>query len=161
MTEERIELLNQIDFQWTICASLKWSCKNANNDPDDANLPDILDRISSPENATQTQPHKRFVVRPTDQEKWDKQYMELVNYVKRFGHARVPWKCSQNPTLSYWVGRQRDKYKLYHDGKPSGMTENRIELLNKIGFEWDKNKSWEKSYEDLVRFVKENGHARV
>eukprot|EP00592_Proboscia_alata_P024217 CAMPEP_0194432138 /NCGR_PEP_ID=MMETSP0176-20130528/68556_1 /TAXON_ID=216777 /ORGANISM="Proboscia alata, Strain PI-D3" /LENGTH=34 /DNA_ID= /DNA_START= /DNA_END= /DNA_ORIENTATION= len=34
------------------------------------------------------------------------------------------------------------------------MTEERIKLLDKVGFEWG-CQSWEKSYEELVTFVKD------
>jgi len=95
---------------------------------------------------------------------WNRSYAELVNFVKDFGHARVPSKFIQNPSLGMWVNTQRRSYKMYLKADSSStMTTGRILLLNKIGFEWECYiiHSWEKSYEDLVNFVKEFGHARV
>jgi len=67
---------------------------------------------------------------------WETKYDELTTFVKEFGHARVTQKFSQNQPLVNWVGNQRQSYKRFHDGEPSSLTEERIEFLEKIGFEW-------------------------
>mmetsp|Transcript_16390 Transcript_16390/g.18876 ORF Transcript_16390/g.18876 Transcript_16390/m.18876 type:complete len:102 (+) Transcript_16390:1-306(+) len=67
---------------------------------------------------------------------WQKIYDELVSFVKEFGHTRVPAKFTQNLPLGNWVRKQRSKYKKLQKEGSSSITENQIELLNKIGFEW-------------------------
>jgi len=88
-----------------------------------------------------------------------------VSFVKEFGHARVPSVFSQNPSLGSWVCTQRQSYKKYLKGDTSSnMTKNRIQLLNKVGLEWEccnSHQPWEISYEDPASFVKEFGHARI
>jgi len=69
---------------------------------------------------------------------WERRYYELVRFHKEFGHSRVPRSFAPNPSLGKWVTTQRVNYKNYKNGgdKPGGMTENRIKLLNKLGFMW-------------------------
>lgn len=90
MTEDRIELLNKVGFEWDCSA----------------------------------QP-------------WERTYEELVMFVQEFGDARVPHKFPQNPPLGNWVALQRYNYKKLQIGEQSCMTEERINLLNQIDFEWD------------------------
>jgi len=94
---------------------------------------------------------------------WERLYYELVQFVKKFGHSRVPRGFPQNPALGRWVNLQREYYRQLRRGNSScNLTENRIELLNKVSFEWYPSvHSWDRKYEDLVSFVKEFGHARV
>mmetsp|Transcript_27083 Transcript_27083/g.27455 ORF Transcript_27083/g.27455 Transcript_27083/m.27455 type:complete len:163 (-) Transcript_27083:1235-1723(-) len=67
---------------------------------------------------------------------WERSYEELVKFVEEFGHTRVPAKFPQNLPLGNWVRKQRSKYKKLQKEGSSSITENQIELLNKIGFEW-------------------------
>merc|ERR1712106_815297 len=68
---------------------------------------------------------------------WEKSYEELVDFVKEFGHARVPEKFPQNPRLGMWMVIQRRSFEMYlKDSSSSSMTADRILLLNKVGFEW-------------------------
>jgi len=68
---------------------------------------------------------------------WEKSYEFLVKFTKEYGHAQVPAKFRKNPNLANWVLEQRKHYKQFLKEEPSSMTESRIELLNKVGFEWD------------------------
>jgi len=91
-------------------------------------------------------------------------YGELMSFVQEFGHAKVPFRFPANPSLGYWVKRQRFNYKKFlKDDLSSDMTIGRIQLLNKVGFEWECKhcQPWDKTYEELVSFVQEFGHARV
>jgi len=116
MTEKRIELLNQIGFEWD------------------------------------SQVHS-----------WETSYEQLVEFATINGHTRIPQKFPPNPCLAYWVHAQRLNYKNFQKGDLSSrMTGKRVELLKKIGFEWNlTGPPWERTYYDLVQFVKENGHSRV
>eukprot|EP00592_Proboscia_alata_P027799 CAMPEP_0194445376 /NCGR_PEP_ID=MMETSP0176-20130528/127823_1 /TAXON_ID=216777 /ORGANISM="Proboscia alata, Strain PI-D3" /LENGTH=650 /DNA_ID=CAMNT_0039271921 /DNA_START=60 /DNA_END=2013 /DNA_ORIENTATION=- len=143
MTENRIERLNKIGFEWTV------KCKS-------------------------------------EEDQWDKRYEELVSYVQKFGHARVPKRYPQNILLWSWVSAQRKYYERKQNGDLSTrITETQIELLNKVGFEWtvDDNTEdqspvndntedqspvngntedqWHKQYKDLASYVQEFGHAQV
>jgi hypothetical protein len=64
--------------------------------------------------------------------------------------------------LSRWVKRQRYQYKLRKAGKPSTLTDARIEALKSAGFIWDSHSNvWVARYNDLRAFEKENGHCNV
>jgi len=41
-----------------------------------------------------------------------------------------------NPQLATWVKCQRRQYKLFCQGRASNMTQERIVMLEEIGFEW-------------------------
>ena len=50
--------------------------------------------------------------------------------------------------------------KQIKQGKKSSLTDERIENLDSIGFEWDLN-DWDKTFEELGVFANEHGHCRV
>lgn len=84
-------------------------------------------------------------------------YLELVDFKEKNGHARVP---SNDKNLGVWVGTQRKQYRLKQKGLPSHMTDERIEMLDKIGFIWEVN-TWNDRYDELKEFYEENGHFSV
>lgn len=92
LTEERIRLLNSIDFVWDLQA-----CG------------------------------------------WFRRYDELVEFKLQHGHTDVPQKYPQNQRLSTWVRTQR------RSCAKGCMTMDRIELLDRIGFDWE-NPSAKKKY---------------
>jgi hypothetical protein len=62
-------------------------------------------------------------------------FQQLREYKIQFGHCLVPKQYAANRKLGAWVSTQRAQYKLYQEGKPSPMTEERIRELESIGFE--------------------------
>lgn len=112
---------------------------------------------------------------------WYDRYRELVEYVKEFGHTTVPHRWSRNPKLAQWVKRQRYQYKLKHrqqqeEGGESGgqrsgggnmqsvssLTDEREDLLNRIGFIWSLRKElWDENFMELVDYAKAHGHCNV
>ncbi|KAL7572636.1 hypothetical protein ACA910_010387 [Epithemia clementina (nom. ined.)] len=67
---------------------------------------------------------------------WNQRYDELVAYCQRHGNCLVPRNYAENPQLGSWVRNQRNNYRNMKHGKPSGMTAERIEKLERIGFVW-------------------------
>eukprot|EP00980_Cylindrotheca_fusiformis_P021150 scaffold8128_cov60-Cylindrotheca_fusiformis.AAC.2 len=67
---------------------------------------------------------------------WKTRFEELKAYKHMHGHCSVPCKYSANQKLATWVKCQRRQYKLRTMGKPSSMTEERICLLEELGFVW-------------------------
>mmetsp|Transcript_11934 Transcript_11934/g.22344 ORF Transcript_11934/g.22344 Transcript_11934/m.22344 type:complete len:205 (+) Transcript_11934:1915-2529(+) len=84
-------------------------------------------------------------------------YLELVEFQEKYGHVRVP---SNDKNLGVWVGTQRKQYRLKQRGLPSHMTDERIEMLDKIGFIWEVN-TWNDRYDELKEFYEENRHFSV
>eukprot|EP00804_Cyclotella_cryptica_P017041 CCRYP_003291-RA/>CCRYP_003291-RA protein AED:0.07 eAED:0.07 QI:252/1/1/1/0.83/0.71/7/0/252 len=68
--------------------------------------------------------------------KWDCRIQELLEYKNKNGNCLVPCGYPENPSLGKWVAVQRCLYKLYQHGKKSSITQDKIDKLNKIGFEW-------------------------
>lgn len=68
---------------------------------------------------------------------WREKMQELAQYREQHGDTLVPSSYRDNPQLATWVKCQRRQYKLYHEGKPSGMSPHRIEQLDRIGFCWE------------------------
>ena len=85
---------------------------------------------------------------------WQNIFKELKEYVKENGNSRVP---KSNKILREWMSGQRKNYK---GGK---LSKERIDLLETLsGWYWDSNELvWQDKFEELEKYVKENGNARV
>ena len=60
------------------------------------------------------------------------------------------------------VAQQRKQYKLLQQNKESSITQERVNLLNELGFAWNAFESaWVRHMEDLRTFHRENGHCNV
>lgn len=73
------------------------------------------------------------------EKKWRQRYLELVTFQEMYGHCNVPYQYKKNKQLANWVNTQRAHYKLRHEGKKNYISDERIEVLNKIGFQWSKH----------------------
>ena len=91
------------------------------------------------------------------EEKWMRAYQGLVEYAKREGHSKLPFKyvTSDGIRLGAWV--------LTNRGNRSTMSVQRQQLLEKIpGWTWNPfADQWMESFEELAQFVIENGHSNV
>lgn len=67
---------------------------------------------------------------------WHSRYQQLREYVESHGNANVPTKYQANSKLGRWVSTQRNQYKDFQEGKRSIMTQERVTLLEKVGFAW-------------------------
>jgi len=67
---------------------------------------------------------------------WSDRYQELLIFRGREGHCCVPQHFASNKALGKWVSKQREQYQYHTKGTHSFMTQERIQLLNKIGFIW-------------------------
>jgi len=101
--------------------------------------------------------------KPFHEEKWSFHYQELVNFKKEKGDCLVPHTYPAKPHLARWVKRQRRQYKLRVEGnKNSTMTEERIKILNDIGFVWDSHEViWNERFSQLMAYKEKVGHCRV
>ena len=72
--------------------------------------------------------------------KWDTKFNELVAYKDTHGGScNVPTKgYAENPQLGRWVSTQRKQYKKFQqDPSTSQITQERIERLESIAFQWN------------------------
>jgi hypothetical protein len=88
---------------------------------------------------------------------WTARYRELLEYKETYGHTQVP---TSYPILGVWVGTQRKQYRLKQRGKYSHMTDERMAMLNSMGFVWEIN-SWNEKFEELKLFHNQHGHFLV
>ena len=87
---------------------------------------------------------------------WRTSYLALLEYKKRFGNCRVPQDWKENKKLARWVSAQRLDY-----GRGELLQE-RIALLEKIGFEWKTGLgTWDERFAELCAFKERFGHTRV
>ena len=120
LTEEQIQLLDQLDFDWE----------------------------------TRAQKQERV---------WNQKYQLLVNYKQQNGHCDCPTRYLPNLSLGRWVDRQRRLFKNGH------LSQERVDLLNKIGFSWvmvqapprdtaTHDKKWRRQFLKLVDHANHYGH---
>ena len=93
---------------------------------------------------------------------WNDRYDELDVYKNKHGNCLVPQRYSKNKALGKWVDTQRTQYSLRNKGKHSHLTEERIKLLEDLGFEWSpQDNSWNDRYDELVEYKAEHGNCLV
>ena len=98
MTQERIRLLEAVDFVWDVHAHV-----------------------------------------------WELRYRESRDYSARCGHTDVRARARRrgggddargNDPLAHWVSTQRNYYAKHQNGQHTSLTEERIRMLDSIGFAW-------------------------
>lgn len=99
---------------------------------------------------------------------WIYFYNKLVAYKQEHGSCEVPQRYKDDPALGSWCKNQREYYKNYTKNKASSLTEERIGLLNKIGFAWVATKTKRRVMKDfdihireLKQFREVHGNTRV
>jgi hypothetical protein len=98
------------------------------------------------------------------EKKWEKRYMQLCEFHKKYGHCNVSsakMKASDNEEdlkgLELWVRAQRAAKK----GRRT-ISQKRIDRLEKLGFCWDTRQVvWNERFEELKEFRQEHGHCNV
>ena len=93
---------------------------------------------------------------------WNDLHRLLVEYEAEHGNCLVPQHYPDNKALGKWVGNQRTQYRLRREGKHSFLTEERIKLLEDLGFEWSpQDNSWNDLHRLLVEYEAEHGNCLV
>jgi|EP00979_Chaetoceros_neogracilis_P012754 hypothetical protein len=91
----------------------------------------------------------------SDNEKWNRRFMELVEYKQKEGHCNL---SQRNGTLGTWVSMQR---RLFTTKK---LKADRHEKLVMIGFAFEDqkfaidNESWNRLFLELVEYKEKEGH---
>lgn len=100
---------------------------------------------------------------------WKAKFLLLQAYVHEHGHARVPQDLNtqEYPGLGGWVHCQRRAYKNSDGGRVRRkrrvyISPEQIAALEKVGFVWNVLiAAWNAKFELLIKYVLENGDARV
>lgn len=98
-------------------------------------------------------------------DKWMEHYEQLKEYKVKHGDCLVPTHYADNPRLGRWTHTQRHQRRQQVKGKRSCITEERIALLDEIGFQWEvrpafqnPRATWQQRYDELRIFHSKNGH---
>lgn len=86
---------------------------------------------------------------------WEKYYWELDNFIAIHKYSSIP-RSGNTKTLAYWATSMRMKRKR------NQLSDEKIDLLNQINFDWDPTKStWDVRYRNLLNFKERFGHTHV
>lgn len=89
----------------------------------------------------------------------------LEQFHRENGHCRVPegHKFAGNITLDRWFTEQRYRHGRFMAGKKSKITQEKIDKMDAIGFEWGKPVAsrWAEQFNELVEFKRLKGHCIV
>ena len=91
---------------------------------------------------------------------WMQKYEKLKKYQKEFGNIDVPCFYEKDQVkLGLWLNNQRQAYKGNTTRK---ITEEQIQLLNKLGIKWQINeKKWDDYYQLLKEYQQLYGNIEV
>jgi len=96
---------------------------------------------------------------------WTAKYLELREYRIMNGDCNVP-RNGSNPKLGVWVGNQRLHYNnLKNNKNRNKISEERIAILEGLGFSWGKKypspASWEERFQELKKYQKAMGNCNI
>jgi hypothetical protein len=95
-------------------------------------------------------------------EKWNEMFYRLQEFRQLHNHAAVPQKYPQDIKLGRWVHYQRVEFWLYTNRGQGKITPERIDCLEKVGFEWDPQRAnWNNMYNRLVKYKERCHHVQV
>ena len=94
---------------------------------------------------------------------WNSTYELLWQYYNDKGDSLVPQHYTVDGVALYeWTVNQRTEYRKLQEGKPSQMTEERINKLEAVDFDWSPSKTkWNLRYELLRQYYNDKGNCRV
>lgn len=72
---------------------------------------------------------------------WQAMYEKLQDFCRQHGHSKVPKGYTKDVELANWVRNQRLEHRNWQQQKRSRMTQERFELLDKLGFVWSQQSS--------------------
>ncbi|KAL7555179.1 hypothetical protein ACHAWF_018989 [Thalassiosira exigua] len=91
--------------------------------------------------------------------RWNSVFEELRFYKAEHGNALVP---HSNGGLGAWVKRQQVQYGLWKQGKKSDLNDDRVRLLNSLGFVWSRRaNAWEENFLRLAKWKETNGTLHI
>ena len=95
-------------------------------------------------------------------DKWHQQYQKLITFKQEHGTTIVPTKNHPDKNFANWVAVQRYEYKLKKENRKSLMTDERLELLNKVGFVFNVlDQKWDEMFQLLLQFRDMYGHVNI
>jgi hypothetical protein len=91
---------------------------------------------------------------------WLENYNKLKEYMAEHGNGKMPSR--RKSALGTWCDGQIIAYNKFMNGNLSYITQKKIDLLNDIGFVWDRtSNNWMQKYQRLAEFHFTYGHCNV
>jgi hypothetical protein len=128
--------------------------------------PDLADFDQAMSTALAKDPDQRFsscrdfakALRDIPADQWEEGFHQLLRYVERHGHTRVPRTYTFHGfKLGHWVNNQRN---FHADGRLEAHRERRLQEVP--CWAWDTRAAqWEEAFSQLLHYVDLNGDARV
>ena len=88
---------------------------------------------------------------------WEKRYHQLEQIYTEDGNCHVPQGYSNNPQLGNWCMNQRTAYRFYQKGEQTALTQERIDKLKALNFQWHyKEYRWMDKFERLKAYQAEH-----
>lgn len=188
LTPDRIRRLEEVGFVWSL-HKLRWDehfdryCEYVRENGTDATLPEndtlrtwaqkqrklfkkggkleLVGTALSPVALKKRREKLESIgfVLEVRESKWMEKYEMLQEYFRNNGNCLVPHNI---PVLGKWVDDQRRQYRKRQSGGKSTLTDERLQLLEAIGFVWNAlDAKWEEKYQDLQQFVAHHGNCCV
>jgi hypothetical protein len=94
---------------------------------------------------------------------WEIMFARMAAFKKKHGHCLVPNRYKEDSKLGSWVSTQRRQYKARNSGRftTTTLSDDRIERLKSIGFEWStsdpRHVEWNVRFRQLCVFHQEHG----
>lgn len=150
LSQERIELLNQLNFDWnpfeTQWQVMYQQLKEYFEQYNHSNVPQYYKENNSLGFWVRKQ-RMAYKRRELSQDKidqlnqlnfdwdplktqWKAMYQQLKEYFEQHNHSNVPQRYQSNKALGIWVNNQRLAYKR------NRLSQERIDLLSKLDFDW-------------------------
>lgn len=93
---------------------------------------------------------------------WTRHLRDLKAFRSETGHCHVPLSHEKYPKLGLWVKEQRRHRTLLVQGRPSHMTQDRVKILNSVGFCWDTHEAtWLERLRELKEYKNTHGNCAV
>jgi hypothetical protein len=162
MNEKRIQILNEMGFQWD--GNSVYEQKFPMLEYDDASSlssnSSSFDEINDDNNNNNRIGSSEKYATTLILQK-DRQWMRNFDAYKTMQEKDDNHISSKSP-LGIWASRQRREYRAYKLGEKSNMTQHRIMLLNNVNFDWDpKDTRWKMRVQELLAYKKKFGNCLV
>jgi len=136
----RVNKLNLLGFSFN-CADEMGLIAHPNPNQDPIAKPSRTKKVPVKKRVIKTIRKSRF-----KEGKWLESLARVVAYKEAHDNCNVPRKWKPDPTLGEWVHFQRRQYRNRQQGKRNHMTDERIERLESIGFQWNRGSSPNSSF---------------
>jgi hypothetical protein len=84
----------------------------------------------------------------THEATWLERFRELKQFKVDHGHVNVPTNYSPNAKLGTWAHHQRRQYRKWKNDQPNHITNERVDLLESIGFVWSPRQQEDHDHND-------------